>query len=178
MPSSGSSSGEERTDFVRVITHGFWRAHEGASAPLSGGWGIGSFGVVPEPRGELMADKYASFGVESARMLTTASASSGEKVRWLSSRRMVGADASPNVPEMAAFGCEAAITRSDSLEEAFPNRIEALFQGSRYSSLAPSSEVKWGGKAKHPSRFWELSLCTPSARSDTSSYLSLLCRSC
>ena len=44
---------------------------------------------------------------------------------------------------------------------------------SRYSSLAPSSGVTRGGKAKRPSRFWELSLCTPFARSYTSSYLSL-----
>ena len=45
---------------------------------------------------------------------------------------------------------------------------------SRYSSFAPSSGVTRASKAKRLSRFWVLSLCTPSARSDTSSYLSRL----
>ena len=49
---------------------------------------------------------------------------------------------------------------------------------SRYSSFAPSSGVTRASKAKHLSRFWVSSLCTPSARSDTSSYLSLLRISC
>jgi hypothetical protein len=79
-------SGEERTDF--------W-ARDGRSAPLGGGWGIRSFRDGPEPRGELMADKYASFDDlrrGGARMLTTASASSrGESpVAIISSRRTVG----------------------------------------------------------------------------------------
>ena len=46
------------------------------------------------------------------------------------------------------------------------------------NSSSPSSGVKWASKAKRLSRLWESSLCTPSARSDTSSYLSLFCRSC
>ena len=45
---------------------------------------------------------------------------------------------------------------------------------SRYSSFAPSSGITRASKAKRLSRFWVLSLCTPSARSDTSSYLSRL----
>ena len=68
-------------------------------------------------------------------------------------------------------------TSSQSLDEAFPNRIEHSSKVSLFF-VGPSSGVTRGGKAKRPSRFWELSLCTPSARSDTSSYLSLFCRSC
>ena len=48
---------------------------------------------------------------------------------------------------------------------------------SRYSSFARSDEVTRGSKAKHLSRFWVSSLCTPSATSDTSFHLSLR-RSC
>ena len=49
---------------------------------------------------------------------------------------------------------------------------------SRYSSFAPSIGVTWASKAKRLSRFWVSSLCTPSARSDTSLYLSRLRTSC
>jgi len=59
-----------------------------------------------------------------------------------------------------------------------PKSDRGTLPRSRYSSLAPSSGVTRGGKAKRPSRFLELSLCTPSVRSDTSSYLSLFCSSC
>ena len=66
---------------------------------------------------------------------------------------------------------------SDSLDEAFPNRIERSSKVSLFF-VGANQRVTWGGKAKRPSRLWESSLCTPSARSDTWSYLSLLCRSC
>jgi len=68
-------------------------------------------------------------------------------------------------------------TSSHSLDEAFPNRIEHSSKVSLFF-VGAKQRVTRGGKAKRPSRFWELSLCTPSARSDTSSYWNLFCRSC
>jgi hypothetical protein len=63
------------------------------------------------------------------------------------------------------LGCErmlATIVAAATVVQAVPSK-------SRHFSLAPSTGVTRRSKIGRLSRFWMLSLCTPSARSDTSS---------